>query len=74
MTPGGILANLKEKVVELNLFVWGDFVGAGSISLLAMSSTYFGVDTILTTVHLILLGGCVVQVKILGYDTVPARS
>ena len=68
MTPGGILANLKEKVVEQNLFVWGGFVGAGSISVLAMSATYFGVDTILTTVHLILLGGCVVQGKILGYD------
>lgn len=63
MTPGGILAKLKKMAVERNLFVWWGFAGAGGMSLLALSAKYFGVDTIVTIIHLILLGGCVFQVS-----------
>lgn len=64
MTPGGVLAKLKKMAVEQNFFVWLGFASAGGNSLLALSALYFGVDTILTTLHLIVLGGCVIQVSV----------
>lgn len=60
----GTLAKLKRMAVEQNLFVWHGFVGMEGFCILALSAIYFGVDTMLTTIHLIVLGGCVVQVRL----------
>ena len=63
MTPGGALAKVKKMAVEQNLLVWGGYAGMGGMSLLTLSAIHFGVETILTTIHLIMLGGCVSMVS-----------
>lgn len=51
-------------VVEWKLLVWGGFAGMGGVSFLALSALYFDMDTIRTTINLIMLGACVPLVRI----------